>query len=132
MVRLLSVVAAIALLIGISALAVERFDDRETFVPPPDAVAEGFVRELLAKRWARARPYLTEPLGDEELRAMQEALEARVGEPTEIEAKTISHDDRNALANVRLSSKQGSEAIAYELRFEAEWKIVMRGGTSTN
>jgi hypothetical protein len=124
MVRLLSSLAAIAVLIGISALAIGRFDDRETFVPPPDAVAEGFVRELMTKRWARARPYLTEPLPDDELRAMQESLEERVGQPIEIEAELLSRDDRTALANVRLSSAKGSAAVAYELRFEEEWKVV--------
>jgi hypothetical protein len=125
--ELVAVVLTAALLIGATALAVEQFDDRETFVPPPDAVAEGFARELVTKRWARARTYLAEPdsMSDAQLAALQQSWEERVGEPTQIEAEMISRDDEHALATVRLQSAQGSEAVALALVFDREWKIVM-------
>lgn len=120
------VALAMAMLIGVSALAVEQFGDRELFVPPPEVVAEGFVREVITKRWARARTYLAEPesLSNAQLEALEKSWEDRVGDPTRIEAETIRRDDREALANVRMQSARGSEAVSLALQFDDEWKIV--------
>lgn len=128
--ELLGVTLAMGLLIGVSALAVEQFGDRELFVPPPDVVAEGFVREIVTKRWERAREYLAEPesISDAQLEALQKSWEASVGEPTTFEAETITRDDAEALANVRMQSARGSEAVAFALRFDDEWKIVHTPG----
>jgi hypothetical protein len=120
--RLLGVLAALGLLLGGSALAVHTLDDRELVIPPPDAVAEGFVREVVTGRYARARTYLAEPesRSDEQLQALRETL----GEdPTEIEAELVGRNDEQALANVRVSGGQGSQAVAFTLKFEEEWKI---------
>ncbi len=125
MVRVVAIAGVTALVIAAAALAVERFDDRETFTPPPDAVAEQFVRELMTKRWDRARTFLENEKSDEELREMQESLEERVGDPTEIEAEEVSREEDRALVSVRLSSAKGSEAVAYGLTFEEGWKIAM-------
>ena len=124
--ELLGVAAAVALLLGVSALAVHQFDDRELFVPPPDSVAESFVRETMAGRWERARAYLAAPesMRRAQLEELRKSWEAKVGEPTKIEAETITRDDAEALANVRMQSKRGSEAVAFALRFDDEWKIV--------
>lgn len=124
--ELLGVAIAVALLIGVSGLAVEQFGDRELFVPPPESVAEGFVREIVTKRWERAREHLAEPESatDAQLEALQKSWEASVGEPTQIEAETITRDDAEALANVRMQSARGSEVVAFGLRFDGEWKIV--------
>jgi hypothetical protein len=124
--EILGVGVAMALLIGVSTLAVQQFGDRETFIPPPDAVAEGFVREVVTKRWDRARAYLAEPesMSNARIEALQKSWEERVGDPTKIEAKTIARDDEQALANVQMQSARGSEAVAFALRFENEWKIV--------
>jgi hypothetical protein len=124
--KLLGVAVTVALLIGLCAVAVDLFGDRDTFVSPPDAVAEGFVREVVTKRWDRARPYLAEPesMSNAQLEALQQSWEQRVGNPSTIEAKTISRDDEQALANVQMQSERGSEAVAFALRFENEWKIV--------
>ena len=128
--ELLGVAFAMAVLIGVSALAVEHFGDRELFVPPPDVVAEGFVREIVTRRWERARAYLAEPesVSDAQLEALQKGWEASVGEPVKFEAETIRRDDAEALANVRLQSARGSEAVAFALRFDDEWKIVHTPG----
>lgn len=120
--RFLAVVALTALLIGGTALAVAR-GDRHLFVPPPDAVAEGYVRELVAKRWARAQEYREEPAPESELEALQQRIEAAVGEPTKIEAETAGEDDEEALVTVRLSSAKGSEALHFALRFSEGWKV---------
>jgi hypothetical protein len=125
MTRFAAIVAITAVVIAAGALAVEQLDDRDTFVPPPDAVAEQFVRELMTKRWERARTFLDRELSDQELEELQRSLEERVGEPTEIEAEEVSRGDDRALVNVRLSSAKGSEAVAYNLTFDDGWTIAM-------
>lgn len=123
--RLLAIFAAAALVVGITALSVNVFDDRETMIPPPDAVAEGFVREVLMKRWARARPYLVEEMSDAQLEALEQSLESRVGDAMTIEAELLSRDDEQALVTVRLEGPKGSEAVSYALRFDEEWKVAL-------
>ena len=123
--KLLAILFAAALLIGVTAVAVEQFGDRELFVPPPDAVAEGFVREVVTKRWDRARAYLENPeaVSNAQLEALQRSWERTVGDPSTIEAKTVRRDDAQAVANVEMQSERGSEAVAFALRFDDEWKI---------
>jgi len=120
--KLLGVATALGLLLGASALAIDRFDDRELFVPPPDVVAESYVRAIVTGRYSQARTYLTDEssVSDDELRALDHSL----GEPTEVEAETLSRDDSSALATVRVSGGDGSHAIAFTLEFDREWKIV--------
>jgi hypothetical protein len=124
--ELVSVLVALALVIAGSALAVEHFDDRETLIPPPDAVAEGFVREVLMKRWDRARPYLAKPesMSNQDLEVLEKSWESRAGDPWIIEAETISRTDHEALTTVRMQSAKGSEAVSFTLVFDREWKIV--------
>ena len=113
--RLCGILIPFALLLGASALAVERFHDRELFVSPPDAVAEQFVRSLVNERYDQAREYLAE-----ESQSLPEVLDGA----TDVEAKTVSRDDTRALVNVRVSDGERSEAMAFTLVFESEWKIV--------
>lgn len=122
------VVVAMALLIGMSALAIERFDDRELFVSPPDAVAEGFVREVVTKRWDRARTYLLDPeaMSNADVEALQKAWERRIGYPSEVEAEIVTRTDERASVNVTLKSANGTMAIALALVFDGEWRIVPR------
>ena len=117
------VVLATALLVGMSALAIER-GDRETFVSPPDSVSEGFVREVVTKRWDRARTYLADP--DSMSNAEIEALQKAWGDPSTVEAEIVSRTDEQSLVNVTLKSAKGSEVIALALVFDGEWKIEMR------
>ncbi|HJQ71130.1 MAG TPA: hypothetical protein VKA70_19295 [Blastocatellia bacterium] len=46
--------------------AVFRLNDESLLVPPPESVAEGFTRALVAGRYDRALPYLSEELAAEE------------------------------------------------------------------
>lgn len=120
--QFLAIAISFALLLGATALAVDRFHDRELFIPPPDAVAEGFVRAVVCGRYEPARAYLDEPssVSEEELRALDESL----GEAWAVDAKLISRDDARAVANVRVSGAKQSNAVALELVFDKEWKIV--------
>lgn len=118
--------AGFVVLAGTAMLAVETFGDRELFVPPPDAVAEGFIRETLAGRYARAKPYFAEPesVRERDLRALEQRIEAEVQEVSEVEASVVSRDDERALVTVRVSSSSGSHASSWSLMFDGEWKIV--------
>jgi hypothetical protein len=120
--QLLGIFVSFTLLAGASLLAVERLDDRELFVPPPDAVAEEFVRAVINGHYEPARSYLAEEssMPDDELRALQESL----GDPSEIEAEVVSRDDTRALANVRVSGGGDSASVSFTLQFDQEWKIV--------
>jgi hypothetical protein len=115
------VLLAMALLIGMSALAIQRFDDRELFVSPPDAVAEGFVREVVTKRWDRARTYLVDPdaMSNPDLEALQQSW----GDPSTVDAEIVSRTDERASVNVKLKSAKGATVLGFELVFDSEWKI---------
>jgi hypothetical protein len=117
--ELVSVVAVTALLIGATAFAVESMHDRETFVPPPDAVAEEFVHAIVMQRWPVARGYLATPVPDADLQELQR----HIGDATEIEAKTITRTDDQALVTVRTRSAKRSEAVTLALTFEGGWKV---------
>jgi hypothetical protein len=121
------VTLAAVILIGIGVGAVEGMGDRDLFVPPPETVAEGFMREVMTKRWARARQYLVTPeaMSDEQLESLQQSLEERVGDPLEIDAKELDRHDETARVQVRLSSARGSECVTYRLTFADEWKVAM-------
>lgn len=120
--QVFAVVIAFALLLGASALAVDGFHDRELFVPPPDAVAEGFVRAVVCGRYEPARAYLAESssMSEQDLRALDESL----GDAWNVEAKVVSRDDVRAVANVRVSGAEQANVVEFELVFEREWKIV--------
>ena len=120
------VILATALLLGMSALAIER-GDRATFVSPPDAVAEGFVREVVTKRWDRARTYLVDPdsMSNAEIGALQKSWEQRLGDPSRVDAELVSRTDEQALVNVRLKSAKGSAVLVFALTFNGEWKIAL-------
>lgn len=119
--ELIGVLIATALLIGATAIFV-RAGDRATLVPPPEAVAENFVRESVAKQWSRAAE-LTSSRDEQLPKELQQRIEARVGEPTRIEAEIVSETADQALVTVRLSSRQGSEAVTFALAFEGEWRV---------
>jgi hypothetical protein len=112
--ELLGVLVAFALLLGGGALAVDVLGDRETMVPPPDAVAEAFTREAMCKRWDRAAEYLREPetWTREELEEMQREL---------VEAETVARNETRAVVTVRVPSRAAVRNFA--LTFDGDWKI---------
>jgi hypothetical protein len=116
--ELLGITLSFAILAGMTALAVERFGDRELFVSPPDAVVEDFVRAVVNGRYDQARAFLADEhsMPDDELRALQ----AELGDPSHIDAKIASRDDTRAVVNVRTTEN----ALTFALAFDREWKIV--------
>lgn len=125
--EILGVSVALALLLGGAALAVGTFEDRETFVAPPDAVAETFVRSVMAGRWEPANELLESPLPEGEL----EDMRAEFGQRRNVEAETVTHDGTRALVTVRVPSRNVLRSFA--LRFDGVWKIspADRGGADS-
>ena len=117
--ELFGVAIAFGLILGASALAVETLDDRETVVPPPDAVAETFTREVMCKRWDQAEEYLQNPeeWSQEELEAMQREL----GQGHNVEAEIVVRNETRAVVTVRVPAKAVVKNFA--LVFDGDWKI---------
>ena len=117
--ELISGLGMFALFAAASFVAIEQLDDRETVVPPPDAVAEQFTRLVMAKRWDPARDFLENPesLSDDELEAMQKQL----GEGENVDAEVVSRDDQEAIVTVRVPSRHYVKNFA--LTFDREWVI---------
>lgn len=124
---IVSVLAAIAVVMAIELLATSQLDDRELLTPPPDAVAEGFYREIVAHRFDRAATYLSdsENTSVEELRQLGASIEGRLGRVHDVKAATIARTDTEALVTTLLKSDSASDAISSRLQFSSgEWKLV--------
>lgn len=116
MMKLLGVVVTIALVLAAHAVGVESLHDRELFTPPPDAVAEAFTREVIAKRWDQAREYLAEPVAQPALEELQSQLE----EGENVDCELTSRDDEKASVEVRV----GKKTLAMEVEWrEGEWEV---------
>ena len=80
---ILSAMAIAALALLLVAGAVFSLNDSTVLVPPPEAVAEGFARQLVAGRYERALPYLSRELasevGPDGLRALANQLKSLTG-----------------------------------------------------
>ena len=119
------IVILCVLLIGVCAAAIHQFDDRELFVSPPDAVSEGFMREVTMRRFDRSAGYLANsdtPQG--EMRILADSIEQRIGSVNDVEAETISRTDSEALIDVRLTSAKSVDSLALKAVWDGkEWKV---------
>jgi uncharacterized protein (DUF433 family) len=124
MMRVLSITIPTVVLWTIAAVAVDRFDDRELFVAPPEAIGEGFIRAVTSRRYDQARELLTNPdaMTNNEVRA----LALRLGDADTIEAETLSRDASRALVTVRGASATISLSLVFE---GGGWKVKAEGGT---
>ena len=86
-------------------------------------VKPGFIREVVTKRWDRARTYLVDP--DAMSNTDVEALQKEWGDPSTVEAEIVSRTDERASVNVTLKTEKGTEVVAFELVFDDEWKIAL-------
>ena len=85
------VVAATGIALAVVAAVVFVADDRQTLVPPPEAVVEGFARQLAAGRAERAIPYLarsvSEKISAERLREYEKRVERGLGDVGDVRAE---------------------------------------------
>lgn len=125
---------AVAAVLGVAAVslalvawAVFVLGDRTVLVPPPEAVAEGFMRQLQTRRFEQARSYLARPAvrSAEDLRARLEALERAVGRIQDVRGRrgTVGSLDASAVADLTTADRARAE-VAFSLRREhGEWRI---------
>ena len=124
--RLIGALLTIMMLIAISGVAIQQFDDRELFTSPPEAAGEDFMRAVVNGRYDQATAYCLHPesVSEESLRSLHKSIEARFGDVHDVKGETVTHTRDEALVNVQLKSAQGSDALAFRLVFESgEWKI---------
>ncbi len=118
---------ACAVLVLVGGVAAGSFGDRSLFVPPPDAVAEAFVREVQTERFSRAQSYLADhsSLSEEDLRRLAQTIEEHLGNVGAVEAATRAQTREQATAAVTLHSARGEKTVAFDLRWEnGAWRIV--------
>jgi hypothetical protein len=109
-----------ALLVLASSLgiitAVVTAGDRGLFVPPPESVAEGFVRQLAAGRYDRAIPLLSRNAAAQtdvsRLEALARDLERAVGGVIEqVEGEPQQMEGHIAQASARIRGRGRAESI---------------------
>jgi hypothetical protein len=123
----LKVLTTTALAFAVVAVAVTYGRDTTIFVPPPEAVAEQFTRDVSAKRYDRALKYVASDsgityvnvrLGGEELQRHAGAVASVEGEPGSIDG------DRATGSAVLITERAGR--MRYKFRFarrQGVWKI---------
>jgi hypothetical protein len=116
------------LLIGAIGWSIGTFEDRFILTRPPEAAVEGFVRQLLTKRYERALPYLVDDqrnrLSPEDLRAYVEDLETRLGEIQDVRGERVSMTSERAQALAQVRTEQGWKAEPFRLVFEeGAWAV---------
>jgi hypothetical protein len=127
--RILLVAIALATSLALTGAVVLRGGDRATLVPPPDAVAEQFVRQLAAHRFDRAVPFLSSHVRREidarDLAAITSLFEAQNGAITFVEGQERSRTRIQAVAEVHTKTdRRQSPALEFELMSEhGEWKV---------
>ena len=122
--ELVMIGVAAAVLLSAGWVATNQFDDRQLFTPPPDAVAEGFMREVVTRRLDRALNYLPDSNAETEpLRLLADSIEERLGHVDDVQAETITSTDDEALVRVTLRSAKGSATLVVKTVWEkGGWK----------
>ena len=124
-----AVLLVFAVTMGLLAGIVFGLGDKTIFVPPPEAVVEGFMRELATGRYERARAYLSREVaartGSEKLRDLREKLRGRTGDILDVRGEPGWHTELRAEAYVRLKTKQAGEpSLRFTLSLEeGVWAI---------
>jgi hypothetical protein len=98
--------------------------DRATFVSPPDARAEAFVRQLMSRRAELARKFVSRDVrmqvSPPALQLGFEALEAQLGEVEDVTTETLFLDRQTAVARAELVARGGRRTT---LEFGFKWEL---------
>ena len=122
------VAVVIAAALAIVAMSVFAMHDTSVLVPPPDAVAETFVRELGMSRYVLARHYLARDVKEhtsvEEMRSSFERVREATGRPDQVVTAPSSTDDDHARVLARLEGRRSTAAMYVDLiREHGMWKV---------
>lgn len=127
--RILAVLAATGVTLLVLGLLTLNLRDTGTLVPPPESVAEGFVRQLATSRVRQTRQYLSQDaraaLSPERLAAWFGDLEAAIGRVQTIEGKSFRVADDDADARVVVKGEIKSIELTFHLvREQGLWVIL--------
>ena len=121
---LLPTLAAIGLALAIVAGSIAA-GDRQLFVPPPEAVAENFVRELVMGRYDLAAKYLRSDLrrsiGARGLRERFAPMRSTLGAINGVDAEPEFMSSDHAAAHASVDAQHGHASIS--LRFTREYGL---------
>src|SRR5687768_15695969 len=126
---LLTVPAVIVLGLAVSAISVFGFGDKQTLVPPPEAVAEGFLRILAANRPESARALLCQEtkrrMSRKDLRSFGDRLEGKLGGITDVRGESATIHGNNSTATILVKTdRQLERRLQLKLRREnGLWRI---------
>jgi hypothetical protein len=126
--RILAVMAATGVTLLVLGFLTLSLRDTGTLVPPPEGVAEGFVRQLATSRVRQTRQYLSRDarasLSPERLAAWFRDLEAAIGRVQTIEGKSSRISGDKADARVVVTGRITSTALTFHLvREQGLWVI---------
>jgi hypothetical protein len=118
-------VVLLALAAGAVAVAI---GDRHLFVPPPESVAENFVRHLATGRYDRAHALFSDAAtrrsDPKALSHLAEDLERSVGVIEQIEGESLTADRLQATARAKVRGSRIEGAMNCSLVWEhAMWRI---------
>jgi hypothetical protein len=121
------VVLVCCLALGLIGGAVFGVNDKETFVAPPEAVVEGFVRALVSGRYSRAVPHLSQSAAattsEAELRNFANEIKTSV-KVLEVKGEPVALEGENAQAVAIVRTTSGERRVAFLLvREDGVWSI---------
>jgi hypothetical protein len=127
----LSVAALLAAALAVAALAVFAAGDGSTLVPPPEAVAENFLRAVSRRRYQQALPYLRPELraaGVEGLRRYHQRIERACGLLRDVRGEDGVRAGESATATVLLKGAAAQGRMRFALvRERGEWRLATLG-----
>jgi hypothetical protein len=133
---IVQLVAALTLAMIVVAAWVFAAGDRRTLVPPPDAVAEGFLRQLTARRYDRVESHVSRTRRSAPawsaatLRRRFEPLWRYTGRVNQVDAELVSIEGDRARAVAGAQGDLAEARVLVELaREHGLWKV---DGYSTN
>jgi hypothetical protein len=130
---IVQLLAAMMLALVVIAVWVFAAGDRQTMVPPPDAVGEGFLRQLATRRYDRVGSYLShgrQEWSAAELRRQFDPLWRYTGTVNQVDAELVSIDGERARAVAIAHGDLADARVLVELiRERGVWKV---DGFSTN
>jgi hypothetical protein len=117
----------ISLAMGIIALCVFAADDRQTFVPPPEAIGEGFLRQMTARRYDRVEQYFSRARHEwtaGALRRQFDPLWRRTGTINQVDAELVSIEEDRASVVATARGDDGDASVRFSLtREQGLWRV---------